>query len=89
MANHFSILALSHALSSHFILNILLDHSCYWVLLSLALLRSPWYFMRHPILAPQLEKTHETPPSSRDEGLLFLHGLESNPESSIQTPQEA
>ena len=39
-------------------------------------------------LAPQLEKTHETPPSSRDEGLLFLHGLESNPESSLQTPQE-
>ena len=24
---------------------------------------------------------HETPPSSRDEGLLFLHGLERNPES--------
>ena len=37
----------------------------------------------------QLEKTHVTPPSSRDEGLLFLHGLESNPESSLQTPQEA
>ena len=52
-------------------------------------LRSPWYFMRHPTLAPQLEKIHETPPSSRDEGLLFLHGLESNPESSLQTPQEA
>ena len=29
--------------------------------------------MRHPTLAPQLEKTHEMPPSSRDEGLLFLH----------------
>ena len=42
-----------------------------------------------PTLALQLEKTHETPPSSRDEGLLFLHGLESNPESSLQTPQEA
>ena len=27
--------------------------------------------------------------SSRDEGLLFLYGLESNPESSLQTPQEA
>ena len=26
---------------------------------------------------------------SRDEGLLFLHGLERNPESSIQTAQEA
>ena len=39
--------------------------------------------------APQLEETPETPPSSRAEGLLFLHGLESNPESSLQTPQEA
>ena len=29
-------------------------------------------------LAPQLEKTHEMPPSSRDEGLLFLHGLANN-----------
>ena len=38
---------------------------------------------------PQLEETPETPPSSRAEGLLFLHGLESNPESSLQTPQEA
>ena len=34
-------------------------------------------------------KTHETPPSSRDEGLLFLHGLESNPGSSLQTEEEA
>ena len=42
-----------------------------------------------PNQALYLEKTHETPPSSRDEGLLFLHGLESNPESSLQTPQEA
>ena len=38
---------------------------------------------------PQLENTHETPQSSRDEGLLFLHGLESNLEASLQTPQEA
>ena len=30
---------------------------------------------RHP-RAPQLEETPETPPSSRAEGLLFLHGLE-------------
>ena len=37
--------------------------------------------VRNPTLAPQLEKTHETPPSSRDEGLLFLHGLESNLEA--------
>ena len=42
-----------------------------------------------PRLAPQLEKTNKTPLSSRDEGLLFLHGLESNPESSLQTPQGA
>ena len=40
-------------------------------------------------LAPQLEKTHKTPPSSRDEGHLFLHGLESNPGSSLQTEVEA
>ena len=39
----------------------------------------------------QLHKlsTHETPPSSRAEGLLFLHGLESNPGSSLQTEEEA
>ena len=39
--------------------------------------------------APQLEETPETPPSSRAEGLLFLHGLESNPGSSLQTEEEA
>ena len=33
-------------------------------------------------------RTHETPPSSRAEGLLFLPGLESNPESSLQTEDE-
>ena len=44
---------------------------------------------RKPPRAPQLEETPETPPSSRDEGLLLLYGLESNPESSLQTPQEA
>ena len=38
--------------------------------------RNPW--------APQLGETPETPPSSRAEGLLFLPGLESNPESSPQ-----
>ena len=27
-------------------------------------------------LAPQLQKNHGTPPTSRDEGLLFLHGEE-------------
>ena len=39
--------------------------------------------------APQLEETPETHPSSRAEGLLFLHGLESNPGSSLQTEEEA
>ena len=39
--------------------------------------------------ALQLEETPETPPSSRAEGLLFLHGLESNPGSSLQTEEEA
>ena len=42
------------------------------------------YLVRKFILAPQLEKTHKTPPSLRAEGLLFLYGLESNPESSLQ-----
>ena len=37
--------------------------------------------------SPQLEETPETPPSSRSEGLLFLHGLESNPGSSLQTEE--
>ena len=32
---------------------------------------------RKPPRAPQFEETPETPPSSRAEGLLFLHGLES------------
>ena len=42
-----------------------------------------------PPRAPRLEETPETPPSSRAEGLLFLHGLESNPGSSLQTEEEA
>ena len=37
----------------------------------------------------QLEETPETPASWRAEGLLFLHGLESNPGSSLQTEEEA
>ena len=49
----------------------------------------PLYLVRKFILAPQLEKTHKTPPSLRAEGLLFLHGLESNPGSSLQTEEEA
>ena len=39
-------------------------------------LSSPSYLVRNPNQALHLEKTHETPPSSRDVGLLFLHGLE-------------
>ena len=35
------------------------------------------------------EETPEMPPSSRAEGLLFLHGLESNPGSSLQTEEES
>ena len=31
----------------------------------------------------------EVPPSSRDEGLRLLHGLEANLATSLQTPQEA
>ena len=37
----------------------------------------------------ELKETPETHPSSRAEGLLFLHGLESNPGSSLQTEEEA
>ena len=37
---------------------------------------------------PQLEETPETPPSSRAEGLLFLHGLESNPGSGLHARGE-
>ena len=32
--------------------------------------RSPSYLFGNPFQAPQLEKTHDTPPSSRDEGLF-------------------
>ena len=49
----------------------------------------PINLVSNTTLEPQLENTHETPQSSRDEGLLLLYGLESNPESSVQTPQEA
>ena len=45
--------------------------------------------VRKPPRAPQLEETPEMPPSSRAEGLLFLHGLESNPGSSLQMEEEA
>ena len=38
---------------------------------------------------PAARGNPETPLSSRGEGLLFLHGLESNPESSLQTEEGA
>ena len=52
------------------------------------LLSSQSYHGGNTTLVPQLEKTHEMPLSSREEGLLFLHGLESNTESYLQNPQE-
>ena len=36
---------------------------------------SPLYLVSNTTLEPQLENTHETPQSSRDEGLLLLYGL--------------
>ena len=35
---------------------------------------------------PQLEETPETPPSSRAEGLLFLHGLDTQLDEGPETP---
>ena len=40
-------------------------------------------------LGPPLENNPKTPPSSRDEVLRLLHGLETNLATSLQTPQEA
>ena len=42
-----------------------------------------------PASNPDEALFHFVKPSGRDEGLLLLYGLESNPESSLQTPQEA
>ena len=42
-----------------------------------------------PQTSCQNSRKNEIPPSSQDEALLFLQGLESNPESSLKTPQEA
>ena len=47
------------------------------------------YLVRKPTLARQLKETDETLRSSRDEGLIFLHGLETNHEFSLQTEEEA
>ena len=46
------------------------------------------YLVRNPTLGPPLEKNPETPASSFDDSLRFSHGLEPNPDSSLQTPQE-
>ena len=50
-----------------------------------ALLQGIFPTQGKPPWAPQLEESPENPPSSRAEGLLFLHGLQSNPGSSLQT----
>ena len=52
-------------------------------------LTSPSYLVRKRTLGPPLENNPKTPPSSRDEGLRLLHGLETNLATSLQTPQEA
>ena len=52
-------------------------------------LTSPSYPVRNRTLGPPLENNPEIPPSSRDEGLRLLHGLETNLATSLQTPQEA
>ena len=52
-------------------------------------LTSPSYLVRYRTLGPPLENNPEIPPSSRDEGLRLLHGLETNLATSLQTPQEA
>src|SRR5574341_510328 len=39
-------------------------------------LPSPSYLVRNRTLGPPLENNPEIPPSSRDEGLRLLHGLE-------------
>ena len=52
-------------------------------------LTSPSYHVRNRTLGPPLENNPEIPPSSRDEGLRLLHGLQTNLATSLQTPQEA
>ena len=46
-------------------------------------------FTAHVLLKPGLENFEHYFTSARAEGLLFLHGLESNPGSSLQTEEEA
>src|SRR5574341_589540 len=52
-------------------------------------LTSPSYLVRKRTLWQPLENNPKTLPSSRDEGLRLLHGLETNLATSLQTPQEA
>ena len=52
-------------------------------------LTSPSYLVRNRTLGPPLENNPKIPPSSRDEGLRLLRGLETNLATSLQTPQEA
>src|SRR5574339_496218 len=52
-------------------------------------LTSPSYLVRNRTLGPPLENNPDIPPSSRDEGVRLLHGLETNLAASLQTPQEA
>src|SRR5574337_993919 len=52
-------------------------------------LTSPSYLVRNRTLGPPLENNPDIPPSSRDEGLRLLHGLETSLATSLQTPQEA
>src|SRR5574337_1167026 len=52
-------------------------------------LTSPSYLERNSTRGPPLENNPEIPPSSRDEGLRLLHGLDTNLATSLQTPQEA
>src|SRR5574337_357972 len=46
-------------------------------------LTSPSYLVRNRTLGPPLENNPEIPPSSRDEGLRLLHGLETNLEACL------
>ena len=50
---------------------------------------SPSYLVRNRTLGQPLENNPEIPPSSTDEGLRLLHGLETNLATSLETPQEA
>ena len=47
-------------------------------------LTSPSYLVRNRTLGTPLENNPESPPSSRDEGLRLMYGLETNHATSIQ-----